>query len=90
MEAGAKKVYGCDSNPVMISIAKNVFENVPSPNKICLIEKHSNEMEIPDDLDLRYFLIIVIRGTIFWRYETTLVILWEVTKETVKVNVLEN
>lgn len=52
--SGAQRIYGCDYNPVMISIATLVLTSVDSnAEKVKLLEKHSNQLMVPNDIPER-------------------------------------
>lgn len=56
-EAGAKKIYACESNEIMSQIACNVFENDKLGN-IVLLKDHSTNLSVKDLGDAQVDLIV--------------------------------
>lgn len=53
--AGAKEIYACECSPVMLKIAKKVFETNDAKN-IILLPKLSSDLVIPTDIRERLVL----------------------------------
>ena len=54
--AGAKKIYACECSPVMLKIAKKVFETNDAKD-IILLPKLSSDLVIPTDIAERSVLL---------------------------------
>ena len=50
IRAGAKHVYACEINPVLASAARDVIDRNGFSDKITLIEKHSSQIKIGEDM----------------------------------------
>ena len=50
IRAGAKHVYACEVNPVLASAARDIIERNGFSDKITLIEKHSSQIKIGEDM----------------------------------------
>lgn len=55
--AGAKQIYACECSPVMLKIAKKVFETNDAEN-IILLPKLSSDLVIPTDIRERVKLVV--------------------------------
>lgn len=56
--AGAHKVYACDYSSTMCSIAEQVFDANSVKESVKLMNKSSEDLKIPHDLEKRYVSIL--------------------------------
>lgn len=53
VRAGAKHVYACELNPVLAATAREIIDRNGFDNKITVIEKHSSQIVIGEDMPVR-------------------------------------
>lgn len=50
VKSGARHVYGCETNPEILRIARQVVESNPCGERISLINKDCRNLKVPDEL----------------------------------------